>query len=374
MKSINVQHLEPPNISPREWFAYFEKLLNQEVEINVEFADLVDDFTETHDINCKVCSGEEAGNEDLQLLNEPITTEEILKCIKEISSGKAPGIDGIIIEMLKSSAHITEPYLRHLYNAVLTTGKFPKQWCQAVIAPLHKKGSKSDPNNYRGIALLSVLGKIFAKIINNRLVTWAEQCEVQKEEQAGFRKGYSTVDNMFILQALIQKYCSRKGGRFYTIFVDFSKAFDTIPHALLFYQLMTKGVHGKVLNVLRSMYSSLQSCVPTPGGLTDTDSFNCNRGTRQGCMLSPFLFSIYVSELITMLDEADCRGTFVSEDVNNCSALLFADDLFAGADTVGRLQKMINVISDFCERWGLQLFPPKNSHYGLPRWWPTPRQ
>ena len=268
-----------------------------------------------------------------------------------MSNGKAPGADGVVIEMLKCSTHVTLPYLRHLYNRVLTTGNFPKQWCQAVLAPLHKKGLKSDPNNYRGIALLSVLGKMFTKIINNRLVLWMENCELQKEEQAGFRKGYSTVDNIFVLQSLIQKYCTRKGGRFYTIFVDFSKAFDTIPHALLFYQLMTKGAHGKVLNVLRSMYASLESCVRTPGGITEF--FKCSVGTRQGCMLSPCLFSLYVGELITMLDEAGCRGTYVNEDAANVIALLFADDLVAGADTVGRLQKMIDVIAAFCDKWGL---------------------
>ena len=187
--------------------------------------------------------------------------------------------------------------------------------------------------------------------MNYRLVQWLEKCELQKEEQAGFRKGYSTFDNIFVLQSLIQKYCSRKGGRFYAIYVDFSKAFDTIPHALLFYQLMNNGVHGRVLKVLKSMYKSLESCVRTPGGITDY--FKCSIGTRQGCMLSPTLFSLYVGELITMLDEAGCRGTFVNEDINNIIALMFADDVVAGADTVGRLQKTIDVIAAFCKKWGL---------------------
>ena len=200
-------------------------------------------------------------------------------------------------------------------------------------------------------ALFLWMALYFTKIINSRLVEWAEYNEVQREEQAGFRKGYSTIDNMFVLQALVQKYCSRKGGRFYTIFVDFSKAFDTIPHALLFYQLATKGVHGKVLKVLRSMYSSLQSCVRTQQGLTDF--LNCSRGTRQGCMLSPFLFSLYVGELVQMFEDAQCEGVYIDENVPNITNLLFADDLAAGADTVGRLQKMIDVISAFCSKWGL---------------------
>ena len=74
-------------------------------------------------------------------------------------------IDGIVIEMLKCSTNVTVTYSKHLFNRILVTGNFPKQWCQAVLAPLHKKGSKADPGNYRGIALLSVLGKVFMKII-----------------------------------------------------------------------------------------------------------------------------------------------------------------------------------------------------------------
>jgi len=93
------------------------------------------------------------GSDEVQELNNVITTEEILKCIKDMSNGKAAGIDGVVVEMLKSSSHTIVPFLKHLYNAVLTSGNFPAQWCQAVLVPIHKKGSKSDPNNYRGIAL-----------------------------------------------------------------------------------------------------------------------------------------------------------------------------------------------------------------------------
>ena len=351
LKSINTKQLHPPSASPQEWFSYFERLLNQEVHINVEFADLVENFTAQHDTDCNVCAGHQNGDEITQELNSLITSEEIVNCIRNMSKGKSGGIDGIIIEMLKCSLHITEPYLRHLYNVILDTGKYPEQWTKAVLVPLHKSGSTAELNNYRGIALLSVLGKFFSKIVNTRLVEWAENTGVQKEEQAGFRKGYSTIDNIFILQSLVQKYCSKNSGRFYVLYVDFSKAFDTIPHALLFYQLMSKGVHGKVLKVLRSMYSSLHSCVRTPTGLTDF--FKCERGTRQGCMLSPFLFSLYVGELVTMFEEAGCMGVHVNESAPNIVSLLFADDLITGADTVGRLQQMINVIDLFCQKWGL---------------------
>lgn len=229
---------------------------------------MVQDFTVKHDGDCMVCNGEQLGDETVQALNATITVHEVLNCMKQMSNGKSGGYDGIIVEMLKASQHIIAPYLAHIFNTVIETGHYPEQWAKAVLVPLHKKGPTSDVNNYRGIALLSVIGKLFCKILNSRLVHWADTCEIQKEEQAGFRKGYSTTDNIFILQSLIQKYCSKQKGRLYVLFVDFSKAFDTIPHALLFYQLMQKGVHGKILRVMRSMYSMAQSCVRTPQGLT----------------------------------------------------------------------------------------------------------
>ena len=128
---------------------------------------------------------------------------------------------------------------------------------------------------------------------------------------------------------------------------------------MLFYQLITKGLHGNILKVFRSMYSSSLSCVRTQHGLTEM--FKCTRGTRQGCLLSPLLFSLYVAEIVTMLEEADCKGLFLNADVPNITSLLFADDLVIFADTVGRLQKMIDVISKFCDRWGLSVNLDKTS-------------
>ena len=96
------------------------------------------------------------------------------------------------------------------------------------------------------------------------------------------------------------------------------------------------------------MYSSLQSCVRTREGLTEF--LKCTRGTRQGCGLSPFFFTLYVGELVTMFEDAECQGVFIDENVPNIMGLLFADDVVAGADTVGWLHKMIDVISSFCSK------------------------
>ena len=82
------------------------------------------------------------------------------------------------------------------------------------------------------------MGKIFTKLLKNRFVRWEEDNGLQYEEQAGYKKGYSTIDNMFTLQSLVQKYISKEKGRYYVLFIDFSKAFDMIPHSLLWYKLI----------------------------------------------------------------------------------------------------------------------------------------
>ena len=114
------------------------------------------------------------------------------------------------------------PYILSLFNRILHRGNYPPQWCQSIFYPLHKGGTRSNPQNYRGISLLSVWGKTFCEVLNNRLLKWAQSADVLYEEQAGYKKGYSTIDNIFVLQSLAQKYISEPKGRYYVLFVDFS--------------------------------------------------------------------------------------------------------------------------------------------------------
>ena len=117
-----------------------------------------------------------------------------------------------------------------LFNKILVTGIFPDMWGEAVISPLHKKGSRNNVKNYRAISLLCTIGKVFTKVINNRLMSWAEINKKLDDGQGAYRKQRSTVDHIFTLYGMTQKYLSRPRGRFYCAFVDFSRAFDCIIH------------------------------------------------------------------------------------------------------------------------------------------------
>ena len=108
------------------------------------------------------------------------------------------------------------------------------------------------PENYRGITLLSTLGKLFTKILNSRLTDWAENYGVYIEAQVGFRSKMDTIDNIFVLHGLIT-HLINKGRKLYCAFVDFRKAFDFVNRDILWFKLIKLGVRGKILNVMRGM-------------------------------------------------------------------------------------------------------------------------
>ena len=135
---------------------------------------------------------------------------------------------------------------------------------------------------------------------------------------------------------MVAKYLTVRRGRFYCIFIDFSKAFDSVHHDLLWDKLIRYGIHGNFLSVLRSMYMSLQSCVNTSVGITDY--FDCTIGTRQGCMLSPILFSLFINDLVSYTNKVGCEGIYVDEEAHQQrGGGLDASIPDGGVDAVGRL-------------------------------------
>ena len=174
-------------------------------------------------------------------------------------------------------------------------GFFPEKWSYALISPIHKSGDKNKPENYRGISLQPILSKIFASILSIRLKSGCASYNVIGEEQTGFRLPRSTIDNVFCLQTIVQKYLRKKGGRLYATFVDFEKAFDRVNRKILWDKLNFQHASSKMIKMLKSMYASVQACVKTPSGLTG--SFNCPVGVKQGCILSPLLFCLFLNDL-----------------------------------------------------------------------------
>ena len=132
------------------------------------------------------------------------------------------------------------------------------------------------------------MGKLFTSILNNRLNVLSNELDILSENQAGFRKAYSTTDNIFVLYSLIDILRSKKKKLFCT-FVDFEKAFDKGWRSAMWHKLLTYNINGKIFSVILRMYENIKSRISFQGQISDY--FSCNNGLRQGGNLSPFLFA-----------------------------------------------------------------------------------
>ena len=171
-----------------------------------------------------------------------------------------------------------------LFNMVLESGIIPTDWTIGIIKVLYKnKGDINDINNYRGITLLSCLGKLFTSVINERLYNYLTHANLLGSEQAGFRAKHSTLDHIFALQVLSNYYINNN-KQLYCAFVDYSKAFDFVNRSYLWQKVLESNINGKILNVIRNMYKDAKSHVSLKNVLSD--SFPCQVCMRQGENLS----------------------------------------------------------------------------------------
>ena len=143
-------------------------------------------------------------------------------------------------------------------------------------------------------SLTSCFSKVFTSIITNRLYDWVENNGLLGEEQAGFRKGYSTMDNVFVLHSIIQRYILRR-RKLYVAVVDLKKTFDRVFRKRMWEILEKYGLQGRSLEMLKSIYPHVQCCVRC--NHSNGDLFECNCGLKQGCKMSPILFSLLHGEL-----------------------------------------------------------------------------
>ena len=222
----------------------------------------------------------------------------------------------------------------------------PESFRKSVILPLYKKGDINDVSNYRGLSLLNTIYKIFTGIILNRLNHWINFHHILNEYQAGFRKSYSTVDNIFSLTSIVNLNWHENKNTF-AFFVDFSCAFDTIPHNSLFYKLSCLGLSSNIISILRLLYTD--ACSQVWDGTFLPDSFLTGIGVKQGCLLSPILFSLYLNDLHDFLP----KGLYIA---GTCiRVLMYADDLILLADSSADLQIMINSLREYCALWSLHI-------------------
>ena len=233
-------------------------------------------------------------------LDFKITQNEVIKSIKKIENNKSAGLDGIKNEMIKYGQNKLLPCITQLFNTILLSHQYPSCWASGYITPIHKTGNTQSPENYRGITITSNLGKLFNSILNERLESYLDKNNKKSDLQIGFEKKKRCSDHIFILNTIINKYFS-KGEKVFACFVDFSKAFDTVAHDMLFYKLLREGIAGNWFHTIKCLYTNMKICVNCNGKFTPFVTSKI--GVRQGDPLSSSLFKLFINDLTNVFYE-----------------------------------------------------------------------
>ncbi|MCG8429717.1 MAG: reverse transcriptase family protein [Candidatus Omnitrophica bacterium] len=326
------------NITASDWVHHFSNLLNKNIASDVEEDNL---SLFINDNQSKIF------NE----LSYRITQTEVTKAIKGLKNGKSCGVDGILNEMIKASNPEVVPLLVKLFNSIFSSGYYPSAWRLNLITPLHKRGSKDNPENYRGIAVSSHLSKLFCGILHRRLSDFVQRNKVVPNNQIGFKANSRTSDHIFVLKSIIDKYLNKLPRKYlFCCFIDFKSAFDTVWRKGLLYKLLRADIGGNFFVLLKNMYSDTKYSIRTKHGLSD--DFTSNVGIKQGCVLSPLLFNIYLSDLPNIFD-VSCGPITLFDTTINC--LLYADDLILLSDSALGLQNSLDKLNEYCKKWKLSV-------------------
>ena len=225
--------------------------------------------------------------------HHPILREEVEAAVKARKMGKSAGVDNIPAELVQAGGEAMIDILTTICNKIWKTGKWPTTWSQSLVITLPKKDNLQLCQNYRTISLISHLSIIMLKIILNRLQPQTE--EIIVEEQAGFRAGRSTTEQIFNLRILGEKYLQHQQNLYY-LFIDFKKAFDRVWHKALWATMKKNNIYASIIRAIENLYDKTQNAVLFNGSLGEW--FGTTVGVRQGCLLSPTLFNIFLERIM----------------------------------------------------------------------------
>ncbi|KAL1446641.1 hypothetical protein WDU94_003506 [Cyamophila willieti] len=308
------------------WKEYFEELLN--VETREE-------------------DNEEAFiYQNVQPELEVPTLEEVSKIIEEMKKNKAPGEDGINMEIIKAGGLEIANTIYELIKEIWNEKTIPNEWTEAIVIPIHKKGDKEDCNNYRGISLLNCTYKIFSKILLKRLETYTTS--IIEEHQAGFIKGRSTTDQIYIVKETIAKYWEFDRECF-LLFVDFSKAYDCLYRQKIWDRMESFGIPQDLIQLVKLSVNQ-SKCKVKVNGETST-TFDVRSGVRQGDGISPTLFNIALEGALQAVNKTS-GGIKLGKEIK---VLAFADDVVLIAESLNDLIELTKVLIKETNEVGLKI-------------------
>ncbi|KAI5729084.1 hypothetical protein M8J77_025142 [Diaphorina citri] len=286
------------------------------------------------------------------------TLVEVSKTIQEMKNNKAPGEDGINMEMIKAGGEPVATTIYQLIKQIWHEKKIPTEWTEATVIPLHKKGDKEDCNNYRGISLLNCTYKIFSKILLKRLESYTTS--IIEEHQSGFVKGRSTTDQIFIVKETIAKYWEYD-RECCLLFIDFSKAYDSLYRERIWHKMESFGIPEELIKLVKLSINH-SKCKVRVNGETST-SFSVRSGVRQGDGISPTLFNIAIEGALQKVKNTR-GGVEIGKVIN---ILAFADDVVIIAENLNDLKELTKVLIKETSEVGLKINETKTKFMHVKR-------
>ena len=276
-----------------------------------------------------------------KLIDIPITKEIVEQEIDRLKKFKSPGPDEIYPRVLKECKEVISEPLASVFRKSLDSGKVPLKWRQANVVPIFKKGDKTLTANYRPVSLTSVVGKLMESVIARSIREHLDRHKLINDSQHGFTKGKSCLTNLLSFYGKV--YEAADNGNIYDIlYLDFSKAFDKVPHQRLLRKVRAHGIEGKILGWIRSWLTDRRQRVVINGSKSDWGQVES--GVPQGSVLGPLLFLIYINDL----------DSGISSDVSK-----FADDtkigrLIRSDSDVIALQEDLDRLNEWSSKWQMQ--------------------
>ncbi|CAH1273383.1 Hypp5110 [Branchiostoma lanceolatum] len=277
-----------------------------------------------------------------------ISVEGVAKQLSSLNPSKSTGPDGIPPRLLKTVAEQIAPILQTIFSQSISTGDVPEDWRTANIAPIFKKGDRTMPSNYRPVSLTSVCGKVLEHIVHSHMMKHLDTYGILSPAQHGFRKGLSCESQLVLtLQDLAKNLDHNK--QVDAAVLDFSKAFDTVPHERLLSKLKHYGISDLLQSWLRAFLTERTQRVVFDGGTSK--AVRVTSGVPQGTVLGPLLFLLYINDLPNSVDS---------------HVRLFADDCLiyrtiSKPSDAQALQSDLDALSEWQNRW-LMSFNPSKCH------------
>jgi len=251
--------------------------------------------------------------------NVTLTPEIVLKHLNALNPSKSCGPDDCHPMLLKQCASVLCTPLHTIYCKSLEHGILPMDWKVANVSCIFKKGKRSDPGNYRPVSLTSIVCKVLEKCVRQTLLEHMKQHNLFTDDQFGFRNHRSTT---LQLLTVLDDWTSAldKGSQVDAIYLDFAKAFDTVPHSRLLHKLKSYGISGKLLLWIENFLKDRKQRVLVNGSASTWS--NVISGIPQGSILGPILFIIYINDIPELL-QSTCKlfadDTKLYKVISNCN-------------------------------------------------------